>query len=590
MSTATGRRRVLGAIVAVVASLTAAGCVSIPDSGGVGQASQVGVTDTAPQIINEAQGPEPGADPESVVYGFYNAMLAYPPRPDVASEFLSPQAAGEWDPTAGVTVYDRPTLNVEGASVIVTTHTAGELDDRGTWSSNASGTASERRPIHLRLVAGEWRIANPPKGLWVNTDFFGRHYKAFSLYFFDPSRTNLAPDPVYLPVGDTTATALVQDLLLGPTERMRKALYTAAAANTKLDVSVSVSSSGLAVVPLSNEILDMTSEDRQLFAAQLAWTLRQVDGIDRIAISVDGGDIDIENAGSTFSTASFAGYDPAGLSGERRLFAFNHDGRLVSVAAAGTTPLVGPIGHVDGGVYGAVEPYGQFAAIVLENAHSVVVGELPISAEGSVEPWVSGASELLRPSWDGRHVLWLVDQTDHGQRVRAAQPGKAHEVTVDDVTVKPSFGGTIIAFSVSRDGVRFAAIIEAEDGTTSLQIATIVRAPGSFSLIDPQPVTNAFVHFTDLVDVAWESPVSLAVLGHQAGESLRPYNVAIDGSEIQPAGGFLPVSPTSIASGPTADAPTAIGTKKGEVWVQRPDLQWTRAAAGTYLTSPLYAG
>jgi Lipoprotein LpqB beta-propeller domain/Sporulation and spore germination len=585
MRAISGMRKVRWAAVAVVASMTAAGCVSIPDSSGVGQASQVGVTDTAPQIINEAQGPVPGAHPESVVYGFYNAMLAYPPRPDVASEFLTPQAAGDWDPTTRVTVYDQPTLNVEGTSVIVTTHTAGHLDARGTWFSNASGRSSKPLPVHLRLVAGEWRIANPPAGLSVNTDFFSRHYKAFSLYFFDPSRTNLAPDPVYLPVGDTTATALVQDLLLGPTERMRKALYTAAAANTKLDVSVSVSSSGLAVVPLSSEILDMTSDDRQLFAAQLAWTLRQVDGIDRIAIRVDGGDIEIENAGSTFSTASFAGYDPAGLSGERRLFAFNHDGRLVSVAASGPTPLVGPIGKVDGGVYGAVEPYGQVAAIVLEGAHSVDVGDLPISPEGSVETWYSGASHLLRPSWDGRHVLWLVDQTDHGQRILAAHRGRVKPVAAE------SFGGTIVAFSVSRDGVRFAAIIEAEDGTRSLQIATIVRAPGSPpSLGVPQPVTNAFVHFTDLVDVAWESPVSLAVLAHRAGESLRPYNVAIDGSEIQPAGGFLPVSPTSIASGPTSDAPTAIGTKEGEIWVQRPDLQWTRAAAGTHLTSPLYAG
>jgi hypothetical protein len=603
------RRAVLVAI-AVALSLGVSGCVSIPDSSGVGQASGVGVTDHSQQIVTVAQGPLAGSDPESLVYGFLNAMLAYPRDVDVEREFLTPDAVSSWDPDAGVTVYsDAPRVARRGSNVTVTAQTMGSLDVRGSWTSSypAPGSAgtesasisphSAQRVVGLKLqkVGGEWRIANPPDGVFISEDYFIRYFQAFSLYFFDPSRSILTPDPVYLLVGDTAPTALVNDLLQGPTADLSGAVNTAAPAGLQLDVSVSVSQSGLAVVPLTSDLLNDT--DRQLFAAQLAWTLRQIDTINRIEINVDGAPLPIENSGSAFDADGFAAYDPAGLAGERRLFALGKNGLVTVSTTSGVVGVPGPIGRILGGASAAVQTSGKSAAIVSGDRTSVSVG--PIAAgtaaeSGGVETWIQNASDLLRPSWDVRGVLWLVDGTEGAQQILVmTDAGVSTRVKADWLANQE-----IDAFSVSRDGVRFAAIVRRPDGERQLEMATIVRQAGvrgrdHVSLNPPQIIRSAATTLVRLKDLAWVSPTSLAVLAQEPNGPLQTYEVAIDGSDIEAAGGFLNarVVPTSIAAGPNTDAPIAIATEGGSIEVQTPDLEWNSITADSgRLWAPVYPG
>jgi hypothetical protein len=498
-------------------------------------------------------------------------------------------------------------------------HTSGSLDARGSWTSSTAirpsrdtGLAkispdSSPRTVGLKLakVGGEWRITNPPDGAFINTDYFIRYYQDFSLYFFDPSRSILAPDPVYLLVGDTSATDLVEGLLQGPTRDLRTAVTTAVPAGTALQISVSLSRSGLAEVPLSNDVLNLNATERQLFAAQLAWTLRQVEGITRVAITVDGRTLPIENTGSPFDVQGFAAYDPAGLAGERRLFALGPDG-LVTVSASGVIPVQGPIGGVVGGSSVAVQTSGQLAAIVSKDGRLVQVGPIAQGSaveSGGVATWLKSKVPLLRPSWDARHVLWLVDRraspsSAGAPRPCAVEPGSAQRISVmTDAKHGPYqvdapwlAGRTIDSFNVSRDGVRFAAIVTEPDCERRLVVSTIVRGPGSpqsdhVTLLAPEIIHNEAAPLVRLRDLAWVSPTSLAVLGAERGSAIQTYEVAIDGSDIEAAGGFLPPGtvPTSIAAGPNADAPIAIATTEGNIDVQAPDLQWSG------ITGPLYA-
>jgi hypothetical protein len=604
-------RRAAFAAVAAALSLCASGCVSIPDSGDVGQASGVGVTDHSQQIVTVAQGPVAGANPQSLVYGFLNAMLAYPRDVDVEREFLTPEAAGSWDPDTGVTVYsESPNVQPHGTNhVTVTSQTSGSLDARGSWTSSrpaatsAGGSDSasiapdsaQRVDLLLQKVGGEWRISNPPNGVLINVDYFIRYYQAFSLYFFDPSRSILTPDPVYLPVGDTAPTALVKDLLQGPTADLRGAVNTAVPAGLQLDVSVSVSQSGLAVVPLTSDLQNDT--DRQLFAAQLAWTLRQIDTIDRIAISVDGRTLPIENSGSAFDVDGFAAYDPAGLAGERRLFALGSHGLVTVSSTSGVVGVDGPIGRIMGGTYAAVQTSGRLAAIVSHDRATVSVG--PIGAgtaaeSGGVETWLQNASNLLRPSWDVRGVLWLVDGEPGAQQILVMTDAGAPTLVKADWLADQQ----IDAFSVSRDGVRFAAIVRRPDGTRQLEIATIVRHAGARGrdhvvLAPLKIIRNTATALVRLKDLAWVSPTSLAVLAQEPAGLLQTYEVAIDGSDIEAAGGFLNASvvPTSIAAGPNTDAPIAIATEGGSIDVQTPDLEWKSITADNgRLWAPVYPG
>jgi hypothetical protein len=529
-------RRLMSTSAAALIACTAAACVSIPDSGPVGQADEVGVEDQSQQITNVVLGPSEGADPIDVVQGFYAAMLAYPQTSDKARLFLTPAAAEKWDPEASLFVYDAVDfVSLDQQQVSVATTITGSLDGRGRWSSAADpaafdpsgdfeavpGGALEQETLRLRQVDGEWRIVNPQPGTYVDSDFFARFYDPYSLYFFDPSRTILTPDPVYLAVGDTTATALVKDLLLGPTTDLKGAVSNAAPPDTQLDVAVSISQSGVAEVPLSPDVLKLSAEDRQLFAAQLAWTLRQVDGLEQISMSVDGSELAIENVESPFDAESFAGYDPAGLSGERRLFALSDEG-LVTVSGGDVSPVSGPIGDVTGGRSFAVQTSGQLAAIVDSGGTSITVGAVPSQADAGRVDWFTGGEHLLRPSWDAQQVLWVVDATAQGANIYAVTGDRARLIEQ-----APGLAGrSILAFAVSRDGVRMAAIVD-EGGRHQLVIATINRDdttdPTKAELERVRVVASATARLTDLQDLAWVSPTSIAVLGHEPGDdTLQP--------------------------------------------------------------------
>ena len=599
--TAMSRGRTRRTLVLVLVGLTAVGCVSIPDDSSVRQADDVGVADQSPPLTNVVTGPVAGAEPDEVVAGFYAAMLAYPQTMDKAREFLTPNAATRWDPDAELTVYDDPRISSferDGGKTVIATVNAsvsGTLNDRGSWTSADPDLTGIATGLKLRQFDGEWRITNPQDGTFVDQDFFNRFYERFSLYFFDPSLTVLTPDPVYLAVGDTAATSLVTDLLAGPTGNLRTAVTSAVPDGTKLDVAVSVSSDGDAEVPLTANVLKLSASNRQLFAAQLAWTLRQIETIKRISISVDGSNLDIENTESPFAVAdSFSGFDPAGLSGERRLFVLQENCEtdnapadcLANANAGQVSPVLGPIVGVDDGVSVAVQTSGQLAAVVRDEGRSIAVGAVSASPDQGVMTWFTGI-DLLRPSWDALDVLWVVDRTAAGSEIFTVDADGAHRVRAPDLA-----GLSIVAFAVSRDGVRFAAIVE-RNGARSLIVSTIDRQPDDptdAQVLAPRTIASAGANLTWYADLAWVSPTSLAVLARETGDELQPYEIAIDGSDTEAMGGFLPGRLTSIAAGPSPDLPVAVGTNNGQVLQQTADSLWLPLRADGRLTAPAYPG
>jgi hypothetical protein len=575
------------ALAAVLMATCVASCVSIPDSGPVGQAVEVGVEDQSQQLTNVVLGPFDGASPAEVVQGFFVAMTAYPQTMDKARLFLTDEAAAAWNPDTELRVYSDVEFVPSGRSVNVSLTLNGALDERGSWTSATPGDNVEQAPLNLRQDGGEWRIDNPSDGILVDAEFFRDFYEPYSLYFFDPSLTILTPDPVYLPGGETAATTLVRDLLQGPTADLKGAVTSAVPADTELDVGVSISRSGVADVPLSPNVIKLLPADRKLFAAQLAWTLRQVPGVEQIFLSVAGQELPIENVESPFAADSFAGYDPAGLSGERRLFALGKDGP-VTLNAGQVSPVQGPIREVTGGASIAVQTSGQLAAVVDGDRRTILVGAVPSVPDEGVTTWFSGGTKLLRPSWDAQQVLWVVDQTESGARIYTVTADGARPVESAPGLV----GANILAFGVSRDGIRMAAIVE-HNGVTRLKVATIDRRdpedPTRAWIRAPRTVANVSVNLTELHDVAWVSPTSLAVLGRVAGGDVLPYEVAIDGSETQEAGGFPPANPKWIAAGPNVEATIAVSAGH-QISVQTPDGQWLKTDPEIRVRAPAYPG
>lgn len=579
------RSRAQLALLSVLITAGSAACVSIPTESSVQQSQATGVQHEPQLITNVPPGPPPGASREEVVSGFFAAMLAYPQTLTTARRFLTPAAAAAWDPGNGLVVYDDQEIVDRRGVVTVHVHTRGSLDQRGKWTSATMSSRSKRLDLHLSRVAGEWRISDPSPGIFIDSDYFTLYFRPFSLYFFDPTQSVLTPDPVYLMLGETTATALVSDLLLGPSTQLARVAETAVPPHTELDGSVTTSSSGQAKVPLTEPVLNLSPEGRRLLAAQFTWTLGQLPEVLAIGVTVNGTRLKIPGVTvkGYVSIDEFAGYDPS-FAARLALYALSPKG-LVTVSEDASSPVAGPIGGAAKSAdFAAVDPSDSLAAIVRDGR--VLVGGTAADADAPAV-WFRRGTSLLRPSWDVHDVLWVVDSTPTGAVLYAMTADGVQRIAAPGIA-----GRKVKAFAVSRDGVRLAAIV-GRGSARHLVVAVIDRRaahPTRVNLSAARRVVSPGFAVTRLSDLAWASPTTVLLLASEEGASLQPFEVSIDGSNATALGGFLPIRPVSVAAGPNVDAPVVVGGSSGEVYVQTPELQWVPFGGSTRLRAPVYPG
>ena len=586
----TTRRRTLRTVMAAC-PLLLAGCVGIPDSGPVRAGYQLDPQQEPALIAFRPAGPRPGDTPHQVVDGFIEAMQAYPPTTLVARQFLTPKAAIGWRPEARTLVYgDRVTNQLRRDRVRLEATQLGNLSSRGSWTSARYGGRDVSHGFRLERVRGQWRIANPPVGILVSQAHFERYYRPYSLYFLDPTRDILVPDPVYLPDAPQTPTLLVQGLLRGPTRWLDGVVETLVPVATEVDLSVPVSSGGVADVALSDEALTLRPGERQLLLAQLVWTLRQVPAITGVRVLVGGSYLEIPGSSGVVPIEALRGFDPAaGLVASQELFGLRRD-RLVTVGGSEVRPVPGPLGT--GRLpfaRPAVEVDGERAAVVSNRGRSVLISGIQLAGtNGPARPvrWYTG-TRVRQLSWDTTSRLWIVDDTKRGAQVIVADGrGKPMNVRVDGVT-----GEEVPALRVARDGVRLAAVV-GSGRSAQLLIGRIDRsANGDVNAVGHvRPVENPLARFSDIVDVAWTSPTTVVVLARTGKAPLQPYDVAIDGSSVTESLPLPDADATSVAAAPSSDLPIVVGTAAHRLWVRQPDLRWTRIGDNGPIRSPVYPG
>jgi hypothetical protein len=592
-----GRRLARWALVASLA-LAAASCAQIPDSGAVRRGSPV-LPQGEPALIQfQPDGPHRGDTPQQVVEGFLTAMQAYPPDSVVAREFLSPAADAGWEPGASTLIYTEHATSQSGGTGTRSSHAVvalratriASLSPRGSWMSAPFGGQPFAQSIHLVRVHGQWRIADPPAGTLVSAAYFQRYYRQYELYFLDPSHQILVPDPIYLPDAAQTPTLLVQGLLHGPTSALSGAVDSLVPASTQLSLSVPVSRSGVATVALSSDALTLGPEERQLLLAQLVWTLRQVSAVTGVRISAGGSPLDIPGSSGIASVDTLQGFDPAGFAASRQLVGLRR-GRVVNVSGSHVEPVAGAFGKglVPGSAV-AVSMDGRTAAVVSADRRQILVGGIaaPSTSSPPSAPvvWYSHGIDLLRPSWDRTGRLWVVDRTRHGAQLLVLAKGAARAVQVPGLT-----GQDVRALRVSRDGVRLAAVVGSGD-SARLLLGRIVRAgDGSVLAVDRvHALVNPLVRLVQVIDVGWNSPSSLVVLGRTAHQTVQPYVVAVDGSSIVESAALPAPGPATVAAAPNSDVPVVVGTTSGELWIRQVDLQWLQIAHQYRISSPAYPG
>jgi hypothetical protein len=476
-------------------------------------------------VERRAQPPQEGDSPQNIVNGFLQAMTAFPVNIQITRSFLAAGEQDAWDPSRRIITYDGP-YNPKGVSkVTVRLDDAHWIDARGTWRGRRGNGRPELR-FSLVQENDEWRIASAPDAFIVPTDWFQNHYRSASVYYLDPTATILVPEPVFVP-DDQLASGLVRALVGGPGPRLVDVSRSFVPPGLKLALSVPVDQEGVASINLDGDAERLTPEAAKLLVYQFAWTLRQAPGLTGFRISIRDEPVTLADGSSHFSIELGSEYDPNDVQASSLLFAVR-DGMLESGESLETQPVNGPFGTLGGIESVAVGLKAQLAAAVTGDGTSLLLGSVNDDSR-PVTQVVSGASELLKPSWDFGRRVWLVDRTTRGARVSYIDTTRG--LTPHPVTIPGISGLRVKRFIVSRDGTRLVAVVQGRSAdqlrVSRIRHSTQGRVLGATA---SRSLTWSGGDTQRIRDIGWRSPTRVAVLHLLTQQVSQVVSVSVDGA------------------------------------------------------------
>lgn len=523
------RRRIVALTAAGVAGLVlVSGCMQVPTAGPVEEArSEVEDASDSAAFI-DPRPPQQGESRREIVDHFLDAMQATPIQTHTAKEFLTQDAAAAWDPDLQTITYAEPPTPIEtGPDVTVTLSSPNHLDERGAWQG-ALPVGERTIAFPMVIEDGEWRIDAAPDALIVPEDWFETRFRQVSLYFFDPTASILAPEPVYVPKGEQLASSLTQALVKGPAEGLRRVVQSFLPSGLEVAVGVTVSDEGVATIPLQGEA-QLSADTTELMMAQLAWTLRQDTAIESIIVSINGEQIPLPGGVSSYRVDGGLEYDPAGFQSSPVIHGLRNQ-KVVSGTVTALTPVSGPLGTRDYGLTSiGVRLDGSTLAGVAADGTALLAGNLDSSKRQRVRVLVDDAVSLLRPAWDFADRIWLVDRTATGARVRYVQGN-----TVESLRVPGLSGQQVRSFVVSRDGTRLIAVVR-RDGRDTLVVSRIQHAANGrvVGATRAERIGAGGDADRPIRAIAWTSPERVALLVPLSARLASVGRVTVDGS---PAG------------------------------------------------------
>jgi hypothetical protein len=532
------RHRFAAIFIVLAGLLGVGGCVSVPTSGPI---EKVEGPQRASQNINvEVRPPAPGDEPRQIVDGYLRANNNYQPNYSVAKQFLTRTAAESWSPEAGVWIYQgSPTATT--ASAILGGRLVGSLGRDRTYKV-------EDRDLHVdfNLVKddkGEWRINKPPPGLMVAEYSFKSFYQGYDLYFIG-NGSSLVPQPIYLPRLSSpanVASALMKALLNGPSTWLKPAVSTAIPPNTSLSMDSVTITDGIAEVPLSDSVLDLSDSQRSLLAAQIVYTLRQAGGVKGVVIKVNQQSYRVPGSDPNSQVVSVDAIprdlDPIPFVAGEQLYAVRSGAvKQVTMTSDSPTvsPLPGPLAHGTNRVNSVAVSVTNTDLAVTTNDRTAL-RRAPVGGGDPITLLSSGVSDLLRPQFTRYGEIWAIGRQGGKQRIWMFTPGNK-PVPINSQVLGD---GHVTAFKISPDGTRMA-LVRTNKNRSELGLARIIRSDKI--MVDQwRPLnimqTNSSTRISKIADVAWLDATELMVLGVAEGATAyAPFRVAEDASQITPEG------------------------------------------------------
>lgn len=565
-------------LVIAVALAVAAGCAAVPSSTPpvvVGTAPPVGVPNGG-DIVLEPDAPQDGMTPEEIVRGFVTASASSAPGHPIARQYLTPDADEAWQDGSQVTVIaDNYSVvaSGDGEEVSLTASTIANVDSAGVYGLS-EGTLDDN--IAMEKVSGQWRIADPPEGILIAAGDFVRVYPQVHLYFLDPTRKRVVPDPRYFSAApEKRANTVVEQLLAGPSTWLAPAVRTEFGEGVELRSGV-VQNGDTAVVELTG-VEEKSPQQIQALSAQLVWTLRMLPGINRVQISNDGEPLPGVN--HVQGVNDWESYDPDVIP-VNSVGHFIHDGALWTDAGE---PVSGPAGAGGYGLTRAgVSLNQEYVAGVQSTSTGARLLVGPYGGELSLVDLV--ANTLSPPTWGGyADEVWTV--RDGVDVLRVPVSGEPEVVPAPQLAEL----GKVSVLRLSRDGTRAVAVIVGANGRSDVYVGRVVQDDETRRL---EGFTAVAPSFEGVSDACWFDSGSVYVVANdRASPNVKPYIVEVDGSSADPQT-IMGLQPGPMMFAAAAAGRPPLASVGGRIW-QLGETNWEvllRSQPDLSGTEPIYPG
>lgn len=529
----------------------------VPTDGPIEQGQLVSNTSANQFIRVIARPPRDGMSPTEIVQGFLESSGSFDNNHAVARSYLTPEAAGEWDPSSNVIVYDGvPTLVEAGSAVLFSTTLNGRISNIGRYTVEDPGTQLQQS-FFLAQRDGQWRINLAPAGLLLSNFDVNRAYRSFPLYFFNPSFQTLVPDARLIPViGPALGTTLIQRLIDGPNQWLRPVVRTGFPAGVQLAVDAVPIENGIARVNLNASVALANDAARVALSQQIVWTLRQLPEVQFVEISVNGTPLSVPGTTSPQSRDAWPEVNPNGLPGDAVGYASTSIG-VVRLTSTGNISVPGEFGtFADSFVKFAISNNGK-RAIASTSDGELLWGNLSIgSTFESITPMADDLARVQSMAFDGDTTVWIV--SDRGVAQTLLPTGDTYEIQILGLEQ----GDFVQSVTPSRDGTRAAIIVSTETGSELLLAQVDRPSPANVTRIQLMKPMRIESKLSAVTALAWSSANTIAVIATETAGTLQIYEIDLGRGEVQAQGS--PADPVSIAAAP--GLPTLVTSADGSIY------------------------
>ncbi|AJC70464.1 hypothetical protein X956_02775 [Trueperella pyogenes TP8] len=333
-------------------------------------------------------------------------------------------------------------------------------------------------------------------GVVVPNSIFTSLYSETAIYFLTPDRTSLVPEARWFLNSGQAANA-VQGLLAGPSPWLAPAAHSAIPAETRLTQRGVRVSDGVAQVDLSSDIASLPPSELIAIEVQISKTLLNLPGIQEVKLTSEGADLDFPSK-IDLSPYPYASYTLAGLSGGRPALVSGGEVSVTGESGAGL------------GLTALATSYNEPAKVgaALGNEGKSIYA---VFFDGSGPQQLMSGNRLVAPSIDSHGWVWSANAVSNG------------ELNAIHLTAIRHSPFSLRTSAVSREGSRMVIVTD-QKGEVQMNVVALARDSGGTPTEIGVPARFG-QSLVDVTDVAWVSPVRLAVVGRQSTSSANSIHI-----------------------------------------------------------------